>query len=155
MTKKAVATRKPAAAPTKKPAPAPTKKPAATRTKRAASTRKATPKAPPRPIPPAWQAVLDAMIDAPGVTRRRMFGADGLGLLGKYFAMEWQGSLVVKLPPERVGALVAAGVGTHFDPSGGEMGKPMTAWLQITDGARDWLPFVEEGLVYLASKATR
>lgn len=120
-----------------------------------AAPKKAAPKQPARPIPPAWRAVLDAMIDAPGVTRRRMFGADGLGLLGKYFAMEWQGTLVVKLPRERVGELVAGGVGSHFDPGGGETGKPSTEWIQISDGARDWLPFVEEGLVYLASKATR
>ena len=115
-------------------------------------TKKAVAKQPARPSPPAWQAVLDSLIDTPGITRRRMFGADGLGLLGKYFAMEWQGSLVVKLGRGRVDELVTAGVGTHFDPSRGEMGKPMTEWLQVTDGARDWLPLVEEGLAYLASK---
>lgn len=137
---------------TKKPV---AKKPAAAKktiAKKRVTKKPAAAKKPPRPSPPAWQAVLDVMIDTPGITRRRMFGADGLGLLGKYFAMEWQGSLVVKLGRGRVDALVTAGVGTHFDPGGGEMGKPMTEWLQVTDGARDWLPLVEEGLAYLAAK---
>ncbi|MEZ4398671.1 MAG: hypothetical protein R3B06_01535 [Kofleriaceae bacterium] len=100
------------------------------------------------PAPPAWQDVLDTLGGNPGITRKGMFGADGLGLAGTYFTMAWQGKLVTKLPPERVDALTAAGVGTHFDPG---MGRPMRGWLMVADGAADWVALAEESLAFVAS----
>ena len=44
------------------------------------------------------------------------FGSDALKVRGKIFAMLSQGRLVVKLPRQRVDALVASGDGERFDP---------------------------------------
>jgi hypothetical protein len=44
------------------------------------------------------------------------FGSDSLKERGKIFAMLSQGRLVVKLPRQRVDALVATGDGERFDP---------------------------------------
>ncbi len=77
-----------------------------------------------------------------------MFGAHGLGLGGRYFAMEYKGALVVKLPAARVGALVADRTGTHFDPG---MGRPMKEWLSVLPGQGDWQRLAEEALAYAAT----
>lgn len=100
------------------------------------------------PAPPAWQDILDTLLVNPGMSRRAMFGADAIGLGGKYFAMCWQGQLLAKLPRERVDALVAAGTGTYFDPG---MGKPSGGWLQVAPAGADWSVIVEEALAYCAS----
>jgi hypothetical protein len=42
---------------------------------------------------------------------------------GKPFALFTQGTLVVKIPKERVAALVDAGVGKPFDPGHGRLMK--------------------------------
>ncbi len=55
-----------------------------------------------------------------------------------------RGRLVVKLPPERVSALVAAGDGVHFDAN---KGTPMREWLSLDpDSQRPWLPLATEAL---------
>ena len=150
MAKRASATKKPAPkkpAPAKK-APAPAKKAPAPAKKAPAPAKKAPAPAKKAPAPPAWQDVLDTLGGNPGITRKGMFGADGLGLAGKYFAMTWKGALVAKLPRDRVDALVAAGHGVHFDPG---MGRPMREWIQVAPGAYDWVALSEEALAFVGS----
>lgn len=68
---------------------------------------------------------------APG----KMFGAEGLRIDGKVFAMRVKGNLVVKLPARRVDELIALGVGMRFDPGHGRL---MKEWIQIVPGKADW-----------------
>jgi hypothetical protein len=51
----------------------------------------------------------------PGLDQGRMMRAEGLKTSGKFFAFVVDGALVVKLPAERVGDLVASGEGRPFE----------------------------------------
>jgi hypothetical protein len=51
----------------------------------------------------------------PGLEPGRMMRAEGLKTAGKFFAFVVDGALVVKLPAERVGELVASGEGRPFE----------------------------------------
>lgn len=91
----------------------------------------------------SFDQVLTALGGAPGVTRGRMFGADGLKFGGRVFAMEVKGRLVVKLSASRVAELVAAGC-ERFDPG---HGKLMREWVSVPNaGPQDWLALAREAL---------
>ena len=62
------------------------------------------------------------------------FGASALKTGGKIFAMLVAGQLVIKLPRQRVDALIAARAGTRFDPGHGRLMKewasiPASSWV--------------------------
>lgn len=92
---------------------------------------------PPRPTGSTteqrFQALVEGFAGTPGVvlphaTGGRGFGSDALRVNGSIFAMLVRGSLVVKLPSERVTALIAAGVGVSFDAG---KGRPMREWVTV------------------------
>ncbi len=91
--------------------------------------------------------LVDELVGTEGVSPPRGgsgFGRSALRFQGKIFAMFVRGRLVVKLPPERVSALVAAGDGVHFDAN---KGTPMREWLSLDpDSQRPWLPLATEAL---------
>jgi hypothetical protein len=60
---------------------------------------------------------------------------------GKLFALFTQGTLVVKLPTQRVAELVAAGVGKHFDPGHGRL---MKDWLAVVSPRASWIALAKE-----------
>jgi len=66
----------------------------------------------------AWfAATRNALARAqPRIETDRRFGAEGLKVNGRVFAMLVKGRRVVKLPATRVSALVEQGRGSHFDP---------------------------------------
>jgi hypothetical protein len=102
-----------------------------------------------------YQDLVDDLIGADGVTPPRGgggFGRSALRFHGKIFAMFVRGRLVVKLPAERVGELIAADEGIHFDAN---KGTPMREWLSLDpDSARPWLPLATEALAF-ARKSQR
>ena len=61
-------------------------------------------------------------------TRTSGFGRSALRFDGKIFAMLVRGSLVVKLPAQRIDELVAAGHGVRFDAN---KGTPMKEWFSL------------------------
>lgn len=86
-------------------------------------------------------------IDAPTPPgARRAFGADGLKVRGKIFAMPAQGTLVLKLPAPRVAALVAAGRGERFDPG---HGRVMREWVALAGDDAEWLALTREALAFV------
>jgi hypothetical protein len=75
------------------------------------------------------------------------FGASGLKVSGKLFAMLNAGELVVKLPRDRVDELIAAGTGTRFDPGHGRL---MKEWVTIGAGRGDeWPALADEARLFV------
>jgi len=82
------------------------------------------------------------------IARKRGFGSKALCINGEIFAMHSsREQFVVKLPAERVKALVSSGHGTHFELS---HGRPMQEWFVAGSGPQeDWLSLAEEALSYV------
>jgi len=144
-----------------------TKKPAATKTPAAAKkavakppAKKAVAKRPParakpaatkKPAPaisPNFRALVDLFLERPGVTQAQMMGCQGLRVANKFFAMEWDGLLVVKLPRATVDAYVAARQGANFDPG---MGRPMKEWLTVAPGHAPRPPPTAQAFTFVAA----
>ena len=71
---------------------------------------------------------------------RRSFGSTSLKANGKIFAMLVNDHLVVKLPEERVNALIDERAGNRFDN-----GRPQREWLSVaSDKYEDWLALAVE-----------
>lgn len=103
-----------------------------------------------------FAALVAAFRDNPDVTSpdgphaRKGFGSSGLKVHNKIFAMLAQGRLVVKLPRQRVDALIASGDGERFDPR--RDGRLMKEWLALSPTSeQEWLPLAREALAFVAS----
>jgi hypothetical protein len=80
-------------------------------------------------------------------TEARKFGTNGLKVNGKLFALFTQGTLVVKLPHDRVAAFVAQGIGKPFDPGHGRL---MKEWLTVVNPRASWLDLTKEALHFVS-----
>lgn len=90
----------------------------------------------------------DPSVTLPSEGGGKKFGAGGLKVDGKIFAMLSRGELVVKLPKERVDALVASGQGKPFDPG---HGRVMKEWVTIApDQGRRWAKLAQEARQFVA-----
>jgi hypothetical protein len=77
----------------------------------------------------------------------RKFGKNGLKTKdGKLFALFTQNALIVKLPRERVDALVADGIGERFDPG---HGRVMKEWLTVTSPKASWVELTKAAFVFV------
>jgi hypothetical protein len=99
-----------------------------------------------------FEDLVDELTGIDGVTPPRGgsgFGRSALRFQGRIFAMHVRGALVLKLPAQRVEALVRAGEGGYFD---GNKGTPMREWLSLDPGSRlPWLPLAIEALDFARS----
>jgi TfoX/Sxy family transcriptional regulator of competence genes len=108
--------------------------------------------------PPAAEALFERLVTRfsadPSVTpptAGKGFGASGLKVEGKIFAMLSRGELVVKLPRQRVDELVASGTGRPFDPG---HGRVMKEWVTIRPShGRSWVKLAEEAQQFVAAAA--
>jgi hypothetical protein len=83
--------------------------------------------------------------------RGRGFGSDALKVGGKIFASLSQGRLLLKLPIERVKALVDAKVGEPFSTGPSRFKKE---WVTVAPSSvEDWVRLSEEARRYVRSKA--
>lgn len=90
----------------------------------------------------------DVTVGAPG---KKGFGSSALQVQGRIFAMLATGTLVVKLPRQRVDELIAAGDGARFDPR--RDGRVMKEWVAIVPTSdQDWLPLAREALAFVAAQ---
>jgi hypothetical protein len=100
--------------------------------------------------------LVAAFAARPGVTPPdggRRFGSSALKVDGSIFAMLVGGRLVVKLPRERVGTLIAERVGGPF--SAGK-GRPMREWLTVTsDDDEVWTTLAGEAYDFVRTSTGR
>ncbi len=96
-----------------------------------------------------FERLVDDFVGLDGVTPPvpgRGFGSSALRYQGKIFAMCVDGELVVKLPAERVSALVADGAGVIFDAN---RGTPMREWFRLAPASTlDWSSLAHEALAF-------
>ena len=88
-----------------------------------------------------------------GVDEGRMFHCDGLSYHGKFFAaLGKEGeTMLVKLPEDRVNALIADGTGIPFDAN---KGRPMREWMLVPAVSLDrWPAIAHEALTFAQSLA--
>ena len=91
----------------------------------------------------------DPSVTLPSATKGGKFGASGLKVDGKIFAMLAKGELVVKLPRSRVDELVASGTGRPFEPGHGRL---MKEWVTIAPNhGRDWGKLAQEARRFVAA----
>jgi hypothetical protein len=92
-------------------------------------------------------ALASALLDAPGVTlsESRGFSRDSLMVGGKLFAAVRGEVLLLKLPAERVAALIASGEGAPFDAN---KGKPMKEWV-LAKMSADWDALAREAAAFV------
>ncbi len=102
----------------------------------------------------AFESIAREMLGRDGVTigaGKRGFGSNALCIHGRIFAMVTEGRLVMKLPRDRVAALLASGDGTPFDAG---KGRPMKEWVTLTDRpARQILALAEEAAAFGGSQS--
>jgi TfoX/Sxy family transcriptional regulator of competence genes len=96
---------------------------------------------------PRFAAVIAAFARDRRVTSGKMMASLGLRVGGKIFAMLVRGDLVVKLPRERVDALIAAGRGHAFDPR--RDGRLMKEWLVFQGDDPPWLDLAREAYAFV------
>jgi hypothetical protein len=99
-----------------------------------------------------YEELIDGLVGTPGVTPPHGgsgFGRSAVRFQKKIFVMLVRGRLVLKLPAERVDALIAAGDGVRFDAN---KGTPMKEWFSL-DPESDirWLPLAQEALDFARS----
>ncbi len=101
----------------------------------------------------AFDQVVRTLTRQKNVTTARAFGALGLRVGEKFFAMVYKGNMVVKLPEARVAELLAARHGQRFDPG---HGRKMKEWVAIGLGRqRDRLAMAREARTFGASASAR
>jgi TfoX/Sxy family transcriptional regulator of competence genes len=84
-----------------------------------------------------YETLVEQMLGLPDVrppSQGRGFGSGALTVGGRIFAMLTNDRLVVKLPRQRVDALLAAGEGDRFDPGHGRI---MKEWLSVSPGQEE------------------
>jgi hypothetical protein len=79
------------------------------------------------------------------------FGSSALKVHGKIFAMlDSKGRFVVKLPREKVDALVESRAAVRFDPG---HGRVMKEWASIDPSSQsNWTTLAQEAMRFVASK---
>jgi hypothetical protein len=101
-----------------------------------------------------YAKIVETMLLVTGVTLgsgKRGFGSSALRINNKIFAMlSSKGEFVVKLPKQRVDALVTSGAGVRFDPGHGRI---MKEWLAANRTSREgWQALAKEAMEYVAGK---
>jgi TfoX/Sxy family transcriptional regulator of competence genes len=101
-----------------------------------------------------YAALADTLLESSGanvgIAGKKGFGSSSLTIGGKIFAMLVNGRLVVKLPRDRVDALVTSGDGERFDPG---HGRVMKEWLSLEPTSQeDWLALAREAMTFVATK---
>jgi TfoX/Sxy family transcriptional regulator of competence genes len=97
-----------------------------------------------------FRCLPDITLPVDGAQSKKQFGSSALKVKQKIFAMLVEGKLVVKLPKQRVDALVVSGVGEPFDPR--HDGRLMKEWVSVEPTTEErWLELAREAMEFVAS----
>ena len=96
-----------------------------------------------------WEELLDELLGDPRVQGGQMMGFPCAKVNGKIFASDDSGALVLKLPRERVEAMIAAGEGEPFDPMGN--GRVMKQWVRVPEAGGDAVALADEAREFVAA----
>ncbi len=92
-------------------------------------------------------------VEAPRGAGGRRFGSDALKVNSSIFAMVRSGRLILKLPRDRVRALIDGGAAVPFDSG---KGRPMKEWLIVTDDDEEtWIALAREALNFVRERSRR
>ena len=91
----------------------------------------------------------DPDVRPPGADGGRGVGSEALRLGGSIVAMLVQGRVVLKLPRDRVEALIASGDGAPFDNG---RGRPMREWVALTGDPAGDAGLLEEALRFARAR---
>jgi len=95
----------------------------------------------------AYAALVERFRDVHGVAEGKALHAPGLTVEKKIFAMLMDDALVVKLPRERVAALIEDGTGAPFGTSPTRI---MREWVTISAASVDaWPALADEALAFV------
>jgi hypothetical protein len=95
-----------------------------------------------------FDPIAERQCDLPGVDIGRIFGTEGLRIREKVFAfVVHSGSLVVKLPEERVGEIVDEGIAGPMIMRG----RPLREWAEVPvdAGAARWNQLIDEARAFV------
>ncbi len=96
----------------------------------------------------SYEAVAHELLADPAVVTGKLFGHPCLKIGGKVFACEHDGELLIKLPPDRLEELRAAGA-RDFMP----MGRKMGGWVKVPEPDGDavavWIDLAEEAKAFV------
>ena len=95
-------------------------------------------------------SVAAPLLQTDGVTRSTMMGYPCLRTDGDFFASVHpeSGSLIVKLPAERVTDMISSGAGEPFAPSG----RPFREWVLVRHrDAESWTRLLEDARLFVSS----
>lgn len=94
-----------------------------------------------------FAALSAVLLREPGVhlSERKGFGRDSLMKNGKLFAAARGEVMMLKLPAERVAALIASGQGAPFDAN---KGRPMKEWV-LANMSADWETLAREAAAFV------
>jgi len=110
-------------------------------------------KAPAIAVDPSFAPLVEAFAGDGAVTFGTMMSAPGLKVGGKIFAMMVRQKLVVKLPRERVEAIIKDGSGERFDPGHGRL---MKEWVAVgAEAKRTWLGLAREAREFVSQVSRR
>lgn len=101
-----------------------------------------------------FSALAEALLNTTnadiGIAGKKGFGSSSLTNHGKIFAMLVKDRLVVKLPRQRVDALIASGDAERFDPGHGRL---MREWASIAPASNlSWQDLATEAMAFVAAK---
>jgi hypothetical protein len=91
----------------------------------------------------------DPDVQPPDAAAGRRFGSEALRLRGSIVAMLVRGRVVLKLPRDRVEALISAGDGEPFDNG---RGRPMREWVALTGDPAGDAGLLQEALEFARSR---
>lgn len=101
-------------------------------------------------LTPDLAELMSAVAGLPGVTLGKALHQPGLMADGRLFAFPYHGDLVLKLPSERIDALIESHEARRFERG---QGRPMREWIVLPAATKqDWPGLVREAYSFVSGR---